>query len=213
MVRTLRRVRYLCRGRGERRIARHGLRRRDAGQGARLRAGAYGAQPAHGAARQEPPLGHRLVDGQRGGHGAKLRGLLPLDQGLRRVASGALRTRRVRSGRCVYRHHLPDVLGLCAVREIPEEQPLQTADPVRIRACHGQLDGRSGPLLEAGAPISVVSGRIHLGLRRSGTRPLRKERPRVVPLRRRFQQLRRDRQFVQLQRHHRARPHVASARL
>ena len=84
---------------------------------------------------------------------------------------------------------------------------------MRIRACHGQLDGRSGPLLETGAPISVVSGRIHLGLRRSGTRPLRKERPRVVPLRRRFQQLRRDRQFVQLQRHHRARPHVASARL
>ena len=99
VVRAVRPLRHLCRGRGQRRVARHGLRRQHAGQGAGLCAGTHGTQPAHGAARQEPSFGHHLVDGQRGGHGPQLRGMLPLDQGVRPFASGALRTCRVRSGR------------------------------------------------------------------------------------------------------------------
>ena len=214
VVRPLRPLRALCRGRGQRRVARHGIRRKHAGEEPGLCEGARGAQQPDGAARQEPSLGDCLVAGQRGGHGAQFRGLLPLGEGVRRVASGAVRAgdRLQDGGRfALYGHCLPDVLGLRALPGVLRVESGQTAHPVRIRARHGELAGRVRPLLGPRAQIPRLPGRIHLGLRGPGAGALRAGRPRVVPLRRRLQRLRRDGQFVQLQRYRRARPHVASA--
>ncbi len=165
LVRALRPLRTLSGGRGQPRIARHGLRRKDAGQESRLRPGASGTQHPQRAAQYQPPVGHRLVAGQRGGRRPQFRRLLRLDQGLRPLAAGPLRTCGLQQRRPQHRHRMPDVLGLRPVRKIPPEQSPEAADPVRIRACDGQFAGRIRRILGADPPISALSGRIHLGLR------------------------------------------------
>lgn len=115
LVLALRPIRTLRRGRGQYRVARHGLRRKDAGQESALRQGASGAQRTQRAAQHQPSVGHHLVAGQRSGRRAELRRLLRLDQGLRPLAADSPRTGRLFARQPQHGHYLPDVLGLRAV--------------------------------------------------------------------------------------------------
>ncbi len=116
VVRPLRRIRSLRRGRSQRRIARLPLPRQveEPRRQPRLRRRAPRPQPPHGAARLQPPLDHRLEHGKRGRKRPQLRTLLRLDQGLRPVAPRAIRAGLL-PRRLQHRHRLPDVLELRAV--------------------------------------------------------------------------------------------------
>ena len=107
LVRAVRRVRAVRDRRSQHRIARHGLRPRVAGKGPRLEEGPPGPHAADGRTRQEPSVDHHLVAGQRSGQRRQFRCHLRLDQTTRSLATGALRTGRVRGPQ--HRHLLSDV--------------------------------------------------------------------------------------------------------
>ena len=117
--------------------------------------------------RQEPPVDHLLVDGQRVGRRPQRRGRLPVREEARSLAAVPQRGLHV-ARRVERRHqlvHVPDTGGR---RRRREEAAGDAAHPLRVHACDGQLERRLERVLGHLLCGRQRPGRLRLGLGRPG---------------------------------------------
>ena len=145
---------------------------------------------ADGAARQEPPLGHRLVARQRVRSRAQPRGGRRLAAPLRPEPAAPLRGRdplRLDERPGHQRPDLPDVLAdLRDRRPRPVGAPAPPADHVRVQPRDGQQQRDAGRVLGRHRVDPGAPGRVHLGVLGPRPGPDAPRRPDALGLRRRL---------------------------
>ncbi len=160
LVRPGRPVRPVSLRRSEHRVPRlrHGS-EEPADQRPGVDAGLRGPHAADGRARQEPPVDHRLVDGERVRRRPQLLGDLQVDQGPRPFAPRALRG-QLEPPRAELRHrvlHVPDADGAGPPGDAERRQAV---DSLRIHARDGQQQRRvEGVPGTCSTPVPTCRGR------------------------------------------------------